>query len=529
MANTQLTLFDLPTEPEQIGVLLPTARLRKVDFSALDYETARRAIIEYIQTYFPEQFNDFVASNGIMMMAEVVASNVAKLALRGDMIANEAFLPTASTEEAVMNHLALINQSIKRQTPATVDVEVSVAAPSSIDIRIPPGLVFQTRGPDNQSIYYELYRAPGDFISEVIIPAGKRGVIGLGLEGRTAGVVRLTSAGGPYQSFVIREELVLDDPISVRIGGVEWTVTKEPIEKFEPNDQIAQIKLFSERIELLFGNDVNGKAPTAGQDIQVRYRVGGGIRGRVQSNAINETRAIASSSSNSPIQVTFRNLVPSTGGTDRETLDQAKKRAPRDFAVRIFSSDRPASIVTASDYAQIASTFSHPVYGSVAKAVATIRTGLNANKVELYVLCDGPDGLVTPSLGLKLALATYVDELNVLTDHVEVLDGKIKTVDIQMSIVVSRNADATVVKSRTQTALDEFFSVPNRDLGQPLFTSDLIDAVMQVDGVAYVDLFAPRDNYLASQELGILDDQLVGIDEIIVEGNRDIQYFYEKL
>ena len=63
-----LTYFDLPTNPEQFGVALTPASLRKIDFSGLDFDTSRKAIYEYIATYFPDQFNDFVASNGIVMI-----------------------------------------------------------------------------------------------------------------------------------------------------------------------------------------------------------------------------------------------------------------------------------------------------------------------------------------------------------------------------------------------------------------------------------------------------------------------------
>ena len=90
MSSTEETLFDLPNSPEAFGVVLPPANLRRLDFSGLDYTTARRAIIEYIRTYYPDKFNDFVASNGIIMITEIVASVVAKLSLRGDILANEA-------------------------------------------------------------------------------------------------------------------------------------------------------------------------------------------------------------------------------------------------------------------------------------------------------------------------------------------------------------------------------------------------------------------------------------------------------
>jgi hypothetical protein len=106
------TLFELPSSPDDFGVLLPPADLRRIRFSALDYTAARRAIIEYVKSYFPNEFNDFVASNGFIMLSEIVAAATAKLSLRADLLGSEAYLATCLTEEALANHLALINQTV---------------------------------------------------------------------------------------------------------------------------------------------------------------------------------------------------------------------------------------------------------------------------------------------------------------------------------------------------------------------------------------------------------------------------------
>lgn len=533
MANGEIiqeteTLFDLPTDPEAFGVVLPPARLRRLDFSGLDYTTARRAIIEYIKTYYPEQFNDFVASNGIMMLTEVVASVVAKLSLRGDILANEATLPTAQTEQAVINHLALINQRIRRQTPAVVDMEVSVDLPISTDVEITAGSTFTTTGgPDGQQIIYEVFRAPGDWTSRIIIPAGKRGVISWGVEGQFASPVVVTSAGGANQTFQITESNILEDPIFVTVtvgdSSEEWTVITEPIERFGPNDKVVEVNFFEDVAVFRFGDDLTGQAPQSGSSISFRFRTGGGIRGRIGAGQIDSQLQISPNPpANAAVSVRFRNISPSSGGTDRETTDQAKKRAPRDFAVQ-------TSIVTADDYAQTASTFAHPVFGAISKAVATIRTGLNANLVEIYALAEGPDGIPTaPNAGLKAGLETFFSNLNVLTDHVTVLDGKVRPVDIEMTVVVNRNADASVIKDRVEAAIDSFFDITRWDMGQGLYISNLIEVVEAIDGVSYVDLFQPSDNILPSGDLDATESEGVKFSELIIEGKRTTSYFYEK-
>jgi hypothetical protein len=523
--NTEPTLFDLPNSPEAFGVVLSPAKLRRLDFSGLDYTTARRAIIEYIQTYHPDQFNDFVASNGIMMITEIVASVVAKLSLRSDILANEATISTAQTERAIVNHLALINQRIKRQTPAIVDVEISVDTPTTTDVEITPGITFSVAGgPDGQQITYELYRAPGDWHSNIVIPAGKRGVVAWGVEGLFASPVVTTSAGGPNQVFEIIEPNVLESPIFVKVtvgnSSENWRVITEPIERFGPNDKVVEVNFFEDTATFRFGDNLTGQAPTSGSIIEFRFRTGGGIRGRIGVGQIDTQMQIAPNPpASAVVPVRFRNISPSSGGSNRETLEQARKRAPRDFATQ-------RSIVTADDYAQVASTFAHPTYGSISKAVATVRTSLNANLVEVYALSVGPDNIPTaPNAGLKAGLETYFRDLNVLTDHVKVLDGKILAVDIEMTVILDRNADASIIKNRVEDAITDFFDISRWDMGRGLFVSNFIEVIERIDGVSYIDLFLPSDNILP---VGDSDISGVRFNELIVEGKRTTSYYYER-
>jgi hypothetical protein len=527
--NNETTLFDLPNTPEEFGVIVPDSKLRRIDFSGLDFDTARRAIIEYIKTYFPDQFNDFVASNGIMMITEIVSSVVAKLSLRADLLANEATLPTSTTEEAVINHLALINQRIKRQTPAVVDIEISVDVPTNTDIEISPGSLFTiASGPSGQRVVYEVFRAPGDWNSNLTIPAGKRGIIAWGVQGQFAPSVTALSAGGINQVYQIESERILDDPlfVTITVGNEEeeWQVIKEPIERYGPNDKVVEVNFFENNAVFRFGDNVTGQAPPSGANITFRYRVGGGIDGRIGVAQIDEVRQIAPNPpSNAVVSVRFRNVTPSSGGTDRETIEQAKRRAPRDFAVQ-------KSIVTADDYAQIASNFTHPVYGAIIKAIAAIKTSLNANLVEIYALAAGPDNVpVTPSVGLKKGLETYFSDLNVLTDFVRVYDADIRPVDINMNVIIDRNYDASIIKEKAESVITEFFNIENWSMGEGLYRSNLIDVIEQIDGVSYVDLFEPYDNILPDSNINTPNDvNTVKFNELITEGQRVTNYYYEK-
>ncbi len=526
--TTAPTLFDLPNVPDEFGVILPPSNLRNLDFSGLDYTTSRRVIIEYIRTYFPDDFNDFVASNGIMMLTEIIASTTGKLSLRSDILAQEATLPTAQTEEAVVNHLALINQRIKRQTPAVVDVEISIDQSVFTDLEVDAGTAFTVNGPDNAPITYEIYRAPADWTSKIIIPAGKIGVIAFGLEGQFASPVVVTSAGGPNQTYTIQDNLVLDAPIFVTVtvgtSSEDWTVITEPIERYGSTDKVVEVNFIDTKVVFNFGDNVTGQAPASGANISFRYRTGGGIRGRIGVGQIDVSRQFSPlPPANAAVSVRFRNISASAGGTDGETLDQAKRRAPRDYALQ-------RSIITAEDYAQAASTFSHPVFGAIAKALATIRTGYNANQVEIYALAVGPDGLpVAPNAGLKVGLVTYFSDINVMTDSVVILDGVLRPVDIEMTVVVNRNADASVVKTLVEAAITNYFMIDNWEMGAPFYLSNFIETIKQIDGIAYIDVFQPVGNILPTGKVADPADVTgIGFNAVVVEGARTVGYYYER-
>lgn len=547
-------LFELPADPQEFGVALEPTQLRRLDFSALDFDNMRRAGIEYIRTYFPEEFNDFVASNGLIMVLELVSFIGGVLSQREDILIDEAFISTARTKEAVSQHLELINQEIRPATPAVVDVECTIGGPAPSEIRIAAGIRFSLTSPDRQPLFYELFRAPNDFTSAISIPPGKRGVVAYGIEGRFGSPVITVSSGGPNQFVDVTGNDILFDPIIItsRIGEETRSYEQvEVIEKSGPNDLVYEVEPLENGFRARFGDDVTGKAPLAGEEITVEYRTGGGIRGRIGTNFINEGRGInPEPPSSAAVEVLFRNANPSSGGTDEETLSQAKKRAPREFATQ-------GNAVTGPDYALLASTFSHPVFGSVAKAIGVMRSGIeadpeqvvseiqaatsveegveilnanfvNKNIVELYVLAEGPDGVVTPSTGLKQGLITFFQEINVLTDEVRALDGAVKTVDVEATVVISRSADAGTVKQAVLNEINSFFDIRNFDMGEGLSISNLYETIQSVPGVRLVNIFKPADNIIPTKELGSPTNPGIGFNELIVLGDVDLKFFFEQ-
>ena len=552
-------LFKMPNVPEEFGVILAQPELRKLDFSALDYSTMLRACVEYIRTYFPNQHNDFYANNGIIMLIELVSylSNV--ISQRGDILVDESFLPTAHTRESVSNHLALINQSILRATPASVEVEITIPYQIPTDIRIPAGISFSVRGPDGLPLNYEVFRAPGDFSYFITIPAGRRGIIGFGIEGKIGVPITVISAGGPNQFVDVPFSSVLDQPIWVDVGVsggstdqfIRWQRI-DILERAKAGDKVFEVVHLSGGSRIKFGNNITGASPLSGQQIIINYRIGGGIRGRIGAGIINESRSMSPEfPASAAIEVIFRNPYPSVGGTDEESIEQAKRRAPRTFSSH-------GNSVTSEDYGILACSYRHPVFGSVSKAIGTLRTGvdqdfisvaekvrkassieeavsvmknefINRNIVELFVLSEGPGGVPTkPSQGLKRGLIDYFNEINVLTDEVRVFDGEVKFINMSASIIMSRNADSGSLKVGVEKAIRDFFDLSNFDMGTGFFLSNLYSAIQAIPGVSYVDIFNPVDDVIETNKIASPDSNGIGFNEVIALGDLNLKFYFEK-
>jgi hypothetical protein len=519
------TFFQLPTDPDGFSVKLPSADLRRIDFTALEFDTLVRSSVEYIKTYYPEQFNDWVENNGVVMMVDLIAYIGSIIAERGDVLVQEAFLPTSFTEEATSNHLQLIDESIRAATPAVVDVAVSVVSAIPTSLNIPAGTTFNLTGADGNLLTYELYRAPNNWTDSIQILPNKRGVVAFGIEGRFETPLEAISAGGPNQTIdVLSEEVVLDSPIFVDISTNEVTTRwnrVDVIERAGPTDQVYQVNRIEGGVRIVFGDDKAGKAPLSGERAVTTFRVGGGVRGRIGSGRIAESRPFQPEPpASAPVEVTFRNPNPSSGGTDRETLEAAKKRAPRESATL-------GAAVAGPDYAELATDFTHPVFGSVLKAVAAVRTSLNANIVELYVLAEGPDGPVKPSVGLKRGLKTHLEELNAISDEVRVLDGEIKRVDVTANIILSRNTTASTTKDKVETAITRFFDVSNFEMGQEFYLTPLGTTIQAIDGVKFATIFTPTDDILQTGELADPNEFGVGQNELIVLGTTQLRFYLE--
>ena len=91
---------------------------KQINFTAYDYDTVKESLIQYLQIYHAEDFNDFIESSELIMILEMFAYAAALMAYRTDAVAHENFISTAQRKQSVLRLAKLISYSAARNIPA---------------------------------------------------------------------------------------------------------------------------------------------------------------------------------------------------------------------------------------------------------------------------------------------------------------------------------------------------------------------------------------------------------------------------
>lgn len=87
---------------------------READFRSYDFETLRKSFIDYLRSYYPETFNDYIESSEFIALLDVMAFMGQGLAFRNDLNARENFIDTAERRDSVIKLANLVSYNPKR-------------------------------------------------------------------------------------------------------------------------------------------------------------------------------------------------------------------------------------------------------------------------------------------------------------------------------------------------------------------------------------------------------------------------------
>ena len=89
------------------------------DFVSYDFETLRNSMINYLQTYYPETFNDFLESSEYIALIDMIAFLGQSLAFRTDLNARENFMDTAQRRDSILKLARMLSYNPQRTNSAS--------------------------------------------------------------------------------------------------------------------------------------------------------------------------------------------------------------------------------------------------------------------------------------------------------------------------------------------------------------------------------------------------------------------------
>ena len=473
-----------------------------INFAATDFVSLRNSLIEYAKAVYPRDYKYFVESDLGMMFLELVAYMGAVMSMKADMLANENFLATATQRPSIKKLLELIGIRMKGPLSSAADVKLtSDEKISGIPLLISvEDRTIETVSPeDGGALTFTLYKVVNGLVATV----NRTGRLSFGtteaidadktiFTNAVLQEVALVQDSGEFaategvKTIKLTKGPVVEGSVQVFTEGPDSTKNGAFVEV--PNiyfasgssDKIFEVVYDDDfNATVVFGDGSVGVSPDDTSNYVVFYRVGGGTRGNIAKDSINNS--ITGSVGGTGATVAITNTSKGTGGANAETVDHAKRYAPLNFR-------RQDRLVTLEDYSVFANTFIS-TFGTVGKATAAVRKAYSsANVIDIYVLEKASDlQLQRATTNFKTQLLDGINKKKMATDDIVIVDGLIRTLDLVTTIRIDREEEDNQdqIKAKVRNKILTYMFVDNREFGEDFNVAEMNRQIFEVEEVRY--------------------------------------------
>lgn len=451
--------------PITTGLTIPAS----VDYTSKDFLGFMSSLQTYAATAMPGwQIGTSEGDIGLAIL-EAFAYEGDILSYYGDRISQEAYLPTATQRQSLLNIAQLLGYTVSNGTPAKGTVTFQTYAGGTATV-VPAGtqLMSGFNAVTDTTVIYEVDSGQANYT----VPSNG-GTLTLNVtQGET--VTNYTvgiSDGSSSQAFSLPQTGIIDGTTTVyvtQVGGtpVQWAYVQF-LGDYGPGDLVFTTYLDSAGLTWVqFGDGVNGAIPVSGATITATYRVGQGSAGNVVAGSVG---TFLTPIAGVATQLSGTAYVSSamTGGTDPETNDQIRINAPAAYT----TIQRAISI---SDFQSIAQNV--PGVTSAA-AVAN-----HSTSVTIYAMA-GNNQPASTTLNIAIKNAFVGKTLAGVT--VTTAAPTLVAIDVTVTLQALSSYSNAQVAASVQSALNAMFTNPNTQFGQLITVGSLYGTILNVTGVAY--------------------------------------------
>ena len=479
----------------------------KINYTKKSYEDIQKEVIEFIKRTWPTTFNDYSANSIIMMLIDVIVYVTTMIFFAINQVANEIFLDTAEDKANVVRMLRLIGYELSSPTSAQVECV----------------LTFETLR-DNLIIdagtSVKVGKLPFELVNPVTIASGEHMSTITMSQGETKKDTIIANGQVHQEYKLLHSPVIIDSTFKVAVNNVDWT----KVEFLDENDAVNVFQVsYNENYEAIikFGDNLHGNIPPEDAIILATYRVGGGVAGNIAIGAINQTITGRYESNNQLVTLKIRNDDIGYNGTDAETIEYAKKHAPKTL--------RGMVPVSRFDMVELALKFTSTTGERAVMAKAGVDKYWGAYGIAFTLGTVDTLGVLRPmSQGYITEFIEHMQEYYMLLGMAaEVYAFKVKTVDFNISVKIQSHMIQKDAMAEIKNKIQQFMSVSNRIVNNPNYYQDvntddidfitykqIVTLLLELQDMDFV-LHAPNDNVYAPDKDTIL---ILGSIDVTIEG-----------
>lgn len=436
------------------------------------YRTIKTALVNRVKTLLPEM-TDYSQSNIFMIILDYMAALTELLNYYVDVSARELYVYTAQHISSMIQSSRLIDYRIKARIPSTVRVTVQLLDQEGNPAGATQDIIFK-----GDNILLGSNGVPFRQMGDVVMRKGSNLVV-LDLEQSVKSATNpdeYTNLGlipeGKNPTLPLPSNYA-DGSGTIYIDGEQWDLV-ETLGFSSPYDQVFVVEYVSEGLFVAkFGDGIRGAIPRAGAEAKLSYNITQGINGNLDSGTITDfkgTPNVEPSGALTNYTLNITNPNAATGGSDRETIEDMREH----LGCSLRTLDRA---VTFKDFIDIA------------------KLCPGVDKVGADFSCEtGISYYITPDKGgeanglLLRELEDYVDMRKVLGVPVQAFPAGETQIYLSLTVWGKYGKRAQDIQLLVETALVNEYSYNNSDINRPIYTSDIIALVDNLDAVDHLTL-----------------------------------------
>lgn len=256
----------------------------------------------------------------------------------------------------------------------------------------------------------------------------------------------------------------------------DWTAVGDLLNSSQLENNFVTDTNNDGKVSLRFGNDTQGRSPEPDSEFFARYRIGNGVVGNIGADAIRHVVTLSNNITG------VRNLLSAQGGTEMETMQSVRRKAP--YAYRIQE-----RAVTEADYAEVTERQS-----GIQKAQATFRWTGSWHTV--FITADREKGLAIDD-EFRSKIRSGVEKYRMAGYDLNVDSPQFVPLEITMFVCVKSDYFRSQVKLVLLTLFSSYeqpdgsrgvFHPDNFTFGQTVYLSPLYEAAQSIPGVESVQI-----------------------------------------